>query len=165
MVSYVWGECNAWSEWNLEGKSTKNRKGKKEEEEEVTKMPCSAVTLSLATITGIIATGLLAIAFSTDNWLYTEVKRAQIQVCESNLFFLQVFFFTTQLWNLSEEFRMPRCAFSYLPCFYYISFILYLSNSIICGMYITDHMSFLPDFLIEMFFPVARIMMSHRWLL
>lgn len=43
-------------------------------------MPCSAVTLSLATITGIIATGLLAIAFSTDNWLYTEVKRAQIQV-------------------------------------------------------------------------------------
>lgn len=60
-------------------------------------MPCSAVTLSLATITGIIATGLLAIAFSTDNWLYTEVKRAQIQVCESNLFFLQVFFFTTQL--------------------------------------------------------------------
>lgn len=43
------------------------------------KMPCSAVTLSLATITGIIATGLLAIAFSTDNWLYTEVKRAQIQ--------------------------------------------------------------------------------------
>lgn len=43
-------------------------------------MPCSAVTLSLATITGIIATALLAIAFSTDNWLYTEVKRAQIQV-------------------------------------------------------------------------------------
>ncbi|XP_076384716.1 uncharacterized protein LOC117220709 isoform X1 [Megalopta genalis] len=42
-------------------------------------MPCSAVTLSLATITGIIASGLLAIAFSTDNWLYTEVKRAQIQ--------------------------------------------------------------------------------------
>ncbi|XP_012269473.1 uncharacterized protein LOC105693846 isoform X2 [Athalia rosae] len=42
-------------------------------------MPCSAVTLSLATITGIIASALLAIAFSTDNWLYTEVKRAQIQ--------------------------------------------------------------------------------------
>lgn len=54
-------------------------------------MPCSAVTLSLATITGIIATGLLAIAFSTDNWLYTEVKRAQIQVrrftCPSGLWF------------------------------------------------------------------------------
>lgn len=47
-------------------------------------MPCSAVTLSLATITGIIATGLLAIAFSTDNWLYTEVKRAQIQVRTSS---------------------------------------------------------------------------------
>lgn len=46
-------------------------------------MPCSAVTLSLATITGIIATALLAIAFSTDNWLYTEVKRAQIQVCNT----------------------------------------------------------------------------------
>ncbi|CAB0033603.1 unnamed protein product [Trichogramma brassicae] len=42
-------------------------------------MPCSAVTLSLATITGIIATALLAIAFSTDNWLFTEVKRHQIQ--------------------------------------------------------------------------------------
>ncbi|XP_066592760.1 transmembrane protein 114 isoform X1 [Prorops nasuta] len=42
-------------------------------------MPCSAVTLSLATITGIIATALLSIAFTTDNWLYTEVKRAQIQ--------------------------------------------------------------------------------------
>uniref|UniRef100_V9IIJ3 Uncharacterized protein n=1 Tax=Apis cerana TaxID=7461 RepID=V9IIJ3_APICE len=56
-------------------------------------MPCSAVTLSLATITGIIATGLLAIAFSTDNWLYTEVKRAQIQVCKSNLFFYKCFFY------------------------------------------------------------------------
>lgn len=43
-------------------------------------MPCSAVTLSLATITGIIATALLVIAFSTDNWLYTEVKRPQIEV-------------------------------------------------------------------------------------
>lgn len=42
-------------------------------------MPCSAVTLSLATITAVIATALLAIAFSTDNWQYIEVKRAQIQ--------------------------------------------------------------------------------------
>ncbi|XP_044759895.1 uncharacterized protein LOC123317429 isoform X1 [Coccinella septempunctata] len=41
-------------------------------------MPCSAVTLSLATITSIIATALLAIAFSTDNWLYIEVKRSNI---------------------------------------------------------------------------------------
>ncbi|XP_024083794.1 uncharacterized protein LOC112127308 isoform X2 [Cimex lectularius] len=42
-------------------------------------MPCSAVTLSLATITAIVATALLAIAFSTDNWLYTEVKRSMIK--------------------------------------------------------------------------------------
>ncbi|XP_021936685.1 uncharacterized protein LOC110838113 isoform X2 [Zootermopsis nevadensis] len=41
-------------------------------------MPCSAVTLSLATITAIVAVALLAIAFSTDNWMYIEVKRAQI---------------------------------------------------------------------------------------
>lgn len=141
----VWGECNAWSEWNLERKSTKNRKGKKEEEEEVTKMPCSAVTLSLATITGIIATGLLAIAFSTDNWLYTEVKRAQIQVCKSNLFFLQVFF----LWCRCEIFRKNLgCHVVLFHIFhvFIIFFILYLPNSIICGMYITDHMSFLLIF-------------------
>lgn len=43
-------------------------------------MPCSAVTLSLATITAIVATALLAIAFSTDNWVYYEVRRNQIQV-------------------------------------------------------------------------------------
>lgn len=43
-------------------------------------MPCSAVTLSLATITSIIAVSLLAIAFATDNWLYIEVKRSNIQV-------------------------------------------------------------------------------------
>nr|CAI5849274.1 unnamed protein product [Callosobruchus analis] len=42
-------------------------------------MPCSAVTLSLATITSIIATALLAIAFATDNWLLVEVKRTNIQ--------------------------------------------------------------------------------------
>ncbi|XP_063235201.1 uncharacterized protein LOC134538107 isoform X1 [Bacillus rossius redtenbacheri] len=41
-------------------------------------MPCSAVTLSLATVTAIVALALLSIAFSTDNWLYIEVKRAQI---------------------------------------------------------------------------------------
>lgn len=44
-------------------------------------MPCSAVTLSIATISAIIATALLAIAFSTDNWLHYEVKRNNIQVC------------------------------------------------------------------------------------
>ncbi|XP_017785594.1 PREDICTED: transmembrane protein 114 isoform X3 [Nicrophorus vespilloides] len=42
-------------------------------------MPCSAVTLSLATITSIIAVTLLTIAFATDNWLRIEVKRAEIQ--------------------------------------------------------------------------------------
>ncbi|RZF46776.1 uncharacterized protein LOC111044820 isoform X1 [Nilaparvata lugens] len=42
-------------------------------------MPCSAVTLSLATISAIVATALLVIAFSTDNWVYTEVRRSQIQ--------------------------------------------------------------------------------------
>ena len=94
----VWGERKYRSAWNPISvrKQTENREKKEEEEEEEkeeeeeeeeedTKMPCSAVTLSLATITGIIATGLLAIAFSTDNWLYTEVKRAQIQVRRSNL--------------------------------------------------------------------------------
>ncbi|XP_058128911.1 transmembrane protein 235 [Anopheles ziemanni] len=42
-------------------------------------MPCSAVTLSLATISAIIAVALLAIAFSTDNWQSYEVKRTNIQ--------------------------------------------------------------------------------------
>lgn len=42
-------------------------------------MPCSAVTLSLATIATIIATALIAIAFSTDNWLYIDVNRANVK--------------------------------------------------------------------------------------
>lgn len=46
-------------------------------------MPCSAVTLSLATISSIVAVALLAIAFSTDNWLSYEVKRNNIQVIET----------------------------------------------------------------------------------
>ncbi|XP_053950945.1 uncharacterized protein LOC129237625 [Anastrepha obliqua] len=46
-------------------------------------MPCSAVTLSIATISAIIATALLAIAFSTDNWLYYDVKRSNIQMFAS----------------------------------------------------------------------------------
>jgi hypothetical protein len=68
-------EAKADAEYGL----TTIEKGE-EETDRIPEMPCSAVTLSLATITGIIATALLAIAFSTDNWLYTEVKRAQIQV-------------------------------------------------------------------------------------
>lgn len=42
-------------------------------------MACSAVTLSLATISAIISTVLLAIAFSTDNWVYVKVERSNIQ--------------------------------------------------------------------------------------
>uniref|UniRef100_U5EXK2 Putative conserved plasma membrane protein n=1 Tax=Corethrella appendiculata TaxID=1370023 RepID=U5EXK2_9DIPT len=42
-------------------------------------MPCSAVTLSISTISAIIAVALLAISFSTDNWLNYEVKRSNIQ--------------------------------------------------------------------------------------
>ncbi|CRK94799.1 CLUMA_CG008293, isoform A [Clunio marinus] len=41
-------------------------------------MPCSAVTLSLATVISIVSVALLAIAFSTDNWLSYEVKRKDI---------------------------------------------------------------------------------------
>ncbi|CAB3371469.1 transmembrane protein 235 isoform X2 [Cloeon dipterum] len=41
-------------------------------------MPCSAITLSLATITAIVSVAMLAIAFSTDNWLFYEVKRSSI---------------------------------------------------------------------------------------
>lgn len=42
-------------------------------------MPCSAVTLSFATVSAIVSTALLAIAFSTDNWLLYEVQRTNIQ--------------------------------------------------------------------------------------
>lgn len=45
------------------------------------RMPCSAVTLSLATVSAIIAVALTAIAFSTDNWQSIEVKRSRIEVC------------------------------------------------------------------------------------
>jgi len=43
-------------------------------------MPCSAITLSLATILAIVATALMAISFSTDNWVYYDVRRGAIQV-------------------------------------------------------------------------------------
>jgi len=42
-------------------------------------MPCSAVTLSLATICAVISVALLAIAFSTDNWLRIDVKRDKLK--------------------------------------------------------------------------------------
>lgn len=54
-------------------------------------MPCSAVTLSLATITSIIAVALLTIAFATDNWLYIEVKRTNIQVFTHFIIFYSYF--------------------------------------------------------------------------
>ncbi|CAL8123335.1 unnamed protein product [Orchesella dallaii] len=41
-------------------------------------MPCSAVTLSLATIAAVVSTALLAIAFSTDNWVRIDVKRTRL---------------------------------------------------------------------------------------
>lgn len=53
-------------------------------------MPCSAVTLSLATITAIVAIALLAIAFSTDNWVYVDVKRAQIHQVSSIVQFMKL---------------------------------------------------------------------------
>ncbi|XP_037082584.1 uncharacterized protein LOC119103248 isoform X1 [Pollicipes pollicipes] len=42
-------------------------------------MVCSAITLSLATVAGVISVALLGIAFGTDNWMYIRVDRKQIQ--------------------------------------------------------------------------------------
>lgn len=42
-------------------------------------MPCSAITLSLATVSGVISVALLGIAFGTDNWVYIRVDRKKIQ--------------------------------------------------------------------------------------
>lgn len=62
--------------------------------QKVKKMPCSAVTLSIATITAIVSAALMAIAFSTDNWLSIEVKRSNIQVrLNCNYFTTFLFFF------------------------------------------------------------------------
>lgn len=41
---------------------------------------CSAVTLAFATIFSLAAVALLAIAFSTDNWLTISVKRDKLEV-------------------------------------------------------------------------------------
>ena len=41
---------------------------------------CSAVTLAFATIFSLAAVALLAIAFSTDNWLTIHVNRGEVQV-------------------------------------------------------------------------------------
>lgn len=42
-------------------------------------MPCSAVTLSLATISGVVSAALLAIAVGTDNWQFIRVNRIDIE--------------------------------------------------------------------------------------
>jgi len=42
-------------------------------------MPCSAYTLSMATITAVFSVALLAIAFSTDNWSRITVDRKKIE--------------------------------------------------------------------------------------
>jgi len=42
-------------------------------------MPCSAVTLSLATIAAVVSVALLAIAFSTDNWVRVDVRRDRLK--------------------------------------------------------------------------------------
>lgn len=42
-------------------------------------MPCSAYTLSLATIAAVISVALLAIAFSTDNWSRITVERIKLE--------------------------------------------------------------------------------------
>ena len=43
-------------------------------------MPCSAYTLSLATIASVISVALIAIAFSTDNWSRITVDRLKLEV-------------------------------------------------------------------------------------
>lgn len=42
-------------------------------------MACSAVTLSFATITAVVAVACLAIAFGTDNWYEIRVNRTYIE--------------------------------------------------------------------------------------
>ncbi|XP_068243578.1 protein hobbit-like [Palaemon carinicauda] len=42
-------------------------------------MPCSAITLSLATICAVVSVALLAIAFGTDNWQYIKVDRDEMK--------------------------------------------------------------------------------------
>lgn len=50
-------------------------------------MPCSAITLSLATICAVVSVALLAIAFGTDNWQFIKVNRIKIeqQISESSI--------------------------------------------------------------------------------
>ena len=50
-------------------------------------MPCSAYTLSLATIAAVISVALVAIAFSTDNWSRITVDRLKLEVRNKKKFF------------------------------------------------------------------------------
>lgn len=47
-------------------------------------MPCSAYTLSLATIAAVISVALIAIAFSTDNWSRITIDRLKLEVNNIN---------------------------------------------------------------------------------
>lgn len=83
-------------------------------------MPCSAVSLSIATIISIISVALLAIAFSTDNWISYEVKRDNVKVSFSSLreekfcpFLLQ--FETTQKMK-SFQTSVQECALLLKTC-------------------------------------------------
>ncbi len=49
-------------------------------------MPCSAYTLSLATIASVVSVALIAIAFSTDNWSRITVDRLKLEVLYKMLF-------------------------------------------------------------------------------
>ena len=45
---------------------------------------CSAMTLAFATIFSLVSVALLAIAFSTDNWITVNVDRKELQVSNNN---------------------------------------------------------------------------------
>lgn len=47
---------------------------------------CSAMTLAFATIFSLVSVALLAISFSTDNWITISVNREKIQVNLSIIF-------------------------------------------------------------------------------
>jgi len=57
-------------------------------------MPCSAVTLSLATIAAVVSVALLAIAFSTDNWVRYDVNREKLKESLKQETKSKVIFFT-----------------------------------------------------------------------
>lgn len=85
-------------------------------------MPCSAVTLSLATISAIVAVVLLAIAFSTDNWLSYEVKRNNIQVCisKSTFFLFMLWMCACQCLHIHKCMRRDRIFFCLFFCFFFV---------------------------------------------